>query len=642
MEQDFKYQAGDRLDGFIIAEPIFSGALSEVYRAIDTLTQQTVAMKIPSMDIINHRLVYYHYQNETHVLAGIRHRNIIRLLGRNQTTAYNVFEYIPGMDLRKRMHSQKWMPFEKAKHYIEQIAQGLTHLHSCGIIHLDIKPENILITPADQIKIVDFGLARRLGATDVLQEDFTRPHGTPYYAAPEQLERYRDDPRTDLYSLGLVLYEMLTGRLPFEKSSDLNRVRKRLKIDPVPPRRYRAEIPQTVEEVILKSLSREIEGRYPSVADFVEALERSHAVHSGSGPPQGIEGDARPLKCELQADRSPSAAHSHGLLAALDDDAYAEAVAATALEEALARGSQVTLLSVVDGDHTDDWTRYGDAVKGDRWGRRLDQFVQEFRHYGIEPMVRIRSGSPARTIVETAEAIEADIIIVGPPRRQLFKRLFGGRTIDRILRQTARPVKIAAEPMQPSFPVDADPVTLELQDLKALDYYLVSLWVQQMNWLATFVQGVMSEPLVVEKDFTPQSPVSEWLEKIEPHPQWQGHLGWARGTNERFQSVARQMIDAVRQDRPEELRTLYLKQAIPLLCDLRSGFQKLSTSLREQSAISHYQRMHVLERSDCPLTGDTHLAVGPMRHIQAIREFFCAHPDAAPEECLEWIASERP
>ena len=226
MDDDFQYTKGDRLDDFEIVEPLYAGALAQVYKATDRLTLQTVVLKVPSLDIVNNPLVYYHFQNEARILSGIRHPSIVRLVQRDRSTAYSILEYIPGIDMRTRMDASKRLTLLKAKHYIRQIAQALDYLHNCGIIHLDIKPENIIITPMDTVKIVDFGLARRLGAPDVLQEDFTRPHGTPYYAAPEQLDHYRDDPRTDLYSLALVYYEMLTGQLPFAKSKDLKRVRR--------------------------------------------------------------------------------------------------------------------------------------------------------------------------------------------------------------------------------------------------------------------------------------------------------------------------------------------------------------------------------------------------------------------------------
>jgi eukaryotic-like serine/threonine-protein kinase len=634
MPDDFKYKPGDRLDDFVIVEPLFSGALADVYQGEDSLTGQMVAIKVPAMDIVNHPLVYYHFQNEIQVLAAIDHPLIVRLIRRDRTRAYSVFEFVPGMDLRQQMGAWGPLSLETARHYIGQIARGLSFLHGCGVIHLDIKPENIIVTPGETVKLVDFGLARQLGSPDVLGEDFTRPHGTPYYAAPEQLERYRDDPRTDLYSLGLVFYEMLTGRLPFEKSRDLNQMRRRLTADPVPPRRYRKEIPEAVETVIIKAISRKAKDRYPSMDAFVRAVE------AACGLPRPVPGPtAVPARCPIGPARALVSETPREILAAIDDNNKADDVVEAALHEALDRGGAVTLLTVVAGDDSDDWTRYGDAVRGRRWGRRIEEFTATFRNYGIEPMVRIRNGSPSEIIVETANAIRADLIIMGPPGRRLLKRLFGGRTIDRVLKQAACPVKVAtaSEPLR--FPFETDPAALDVHALKAIDYYLAALWTRELNWFAALIQGWVGPPPSAGIANIPPSPVLDWFAALEAHPLWADHLGWVHPPLHRLQAVAGQMRDAARGGQGAVLRSLYLTQALPLLCRLRTGLQKFSTALREQTAVNDYQRLGFLDQTDCPIDPDAQITGGPMRQIQAIREFFCAHPDATPHECLVQLAS---
>lgn len=477
MDQDFQFSTGHRLDNFKIVEPLYAGALAEVYRAVDTLTHRAVVIKVPSMDIINNPLVYYHFQNEVHVLDKINHPRIVRLIQRGRSTAYSVFEYISGEELRKRMNTHGIFSVSQAKHYITQSAEGLAYLHGCGIVHLDIKPENIIVTPMDTVKIVDFGLARQLGTLDVLREDFTRPHGTPYYAAPEQLERYRDDPRTDLYSLAMVFYEMLTGRLPFEKSTDLVRVRRTRKDDPVPPRQYRKDLPEEIDAFIIKALSREPENRYPTAEAFIRALALTG--------PHGISGRGKPSRHERNVIVSPSCpirplhskpgAGNRGILAAIDDNNRAEAVADAALQEALVTGAAVTLLTIVSGDGTDDWIRYADEVNGKRWGHRLEHIVQRFRRCGMEPIVRIRSGSPADIIVETAKANRAELIILGAPGKKRFKRIFRERILARVLKKAPCRVKVAEEPMPPGFPVETHPDAASEHCLRRLNEALKPL-----------------------------------------------------------------------------------------------------------------------------------------------------------------------
>ena len=351
---------------------------------------------------------------------------------------------------------------QEIRHYIVQIAQGLSYLHDCGTIHMDIKPENILITPLDTVKIIDFGLARRLGTHDVLQVDFTRPHGTPYYAAPEQLELYRNDPRTDLYSLGLVFYEMLTGVLPFERSTKIAKVRQRLKEPPMPPSRHRPDIPEKIERIILKCLARDPRQRFSSAGAFIEALEATGTEPSRREEKSGVtpgkskcQSDA--LTCSVYPTEPASMLRPYSILAAVADDDRADDVVAAALYEAITAGGGVTLLTVVQPEDDSELTRYGDAVRGKALAARLEKFVRRFRRLGIDPVVRIRPGSPADTIVDTAADIRADLIILGPSRKGLFKRIFGGGTIDRVLKKAPCRVLVARDVPAPRIPEEVDP-----------------------------------------------------------------------------------------------------------------------------------------------------------------------------------------
>ncbi len=642
MDEDFQFARGDRLDDFEIAEALYAGALAQVYRATDTLTRQTVVLKVPSLDIVNNPLVYYHFQNEVQILTGIRHPSIVRLVHRDRSTAYSIFEYIPGHDLRKRMVASKMMTLLKAKHYILQIARAVDYLHSCGIIHLDIKPENIIITPMDTVKIVDFGLARRLGDRDVLHEDFTKPHGTPYYAAPEQLERYRDDPRTDLYSLALVFFEMLTGRLPFEKSKDLKRARRRIKVDPIPPRHFRNDIPVAIDQFILQALNSEPAQRHASARDFIRALETSDETSTASESTYPNHGSVVASgTCALRSPGVQSTTYPRGIVAAIDDNDQAEMVVETALQEAVIKGATVTFLTVVSGDREDDWIRYADEVSGKKWGRRLEQFAKRFRHYGIDPVVRIRNGKPADEIIETARIAKADAIILGPSGKTLFKRLFGGRTITRVLKRAPCRVMVAQEKTPPVFPYDADPSSLTATDHQKIDYFLVALWIQQLNWLAAVVQGLLSEPLISEELHLTDNPANSWLEQISTHPQWQFLTQKVKAPLSSLDEVVAAMVSAVRSDDAFRLRSLYLNEALPLLCRLREGMQAVSTDLREQSTIVQFQRVNMLEQSLCPIDDSGQTRGGPIRQIQAIREYFCSYPDASPEQCLSWINGDR-
>ncbi|HSO18286.1 MAG TPA: bifunctional serine/threonine-protein kinase/universal stress protein [Desulfosarcina sp.] len=597
MQCEFQYEAGHRLDSFTIAEGLFCGALSEVYRGTDTLTHQPVAIKVPSLDIINNPLVYYHYQNELQVLGRNHHPGIVRLIRRDRTSPYSVFDYIDGRDLYSLMKKEGPLALDAARRFLRQIGKALSYIHDCGIIHMDIKPENVIVTRRRTVKLVDFGLARRLGSPDVLQEDFTRPHGTPYYAAPEQLERYRDDPRTDLYSLALVGYEMLTGQLPFERTRDLSRVRRRLKKKPVPPRTYRPEIPKAVEAVLLKALERDPADRYPTVEAFVVALDAAdrqephEALLSADDPP------ASQRACPVRPAPPHSEAPYRHILAALDDNDQAEAIVETALLEALNEQVAVTLLTVVDGSGDDDWSRYGDEVKGNRWGRRLEAFARRFRRFGIEPTVRIQTGSPPERIVETARRSKADLIILGVSNRAWYKRIFGGRTLDRVIKKAPCQVSIADVPLPSEFPWEAEPSTLSPEALEKIDRYLASLWTRQLNWLATFVQRLLAGE-TAESD---PDPLAGWIADLQARTQWRDVVDQARDAHRRFVQVVDQIRHARAENDLPAVGRLYRRAALPALCRLRSDLEAVSAAIRRPNTAADKRPARILEEAPCPI-----------------------------------------
>jgi nucleotide-binding universal stress UspA family protein len=473
----------------------------------------------------------------------------------------------------------------------------LSYIHDCGIIHMDIKPENVIVTHRRTVKLVDFGLARRLGSPDVLQEDFTRPHGTPYYAAPEQLERYRDDPRTDLYSLALVGYEMLTGQLPFERTRDLSRVRRRLKKNPVPPRTYRPEIPKAVEAVLLKALERDPADRYPTVEAFVVALDAADRQDTHEAALSAGDPPAAQRACPVRPAPPRGEAPYRHILAALDDNDQAEPIVETALLEALNEQVAVTLLTVVDGSSDDDWSRYGDEVKGNRWGRRLEAFARRFRRFGIEPTVRIQTGSPPERIVETARRSDADLIILGVSNRAWYKRIFAGRTLDRVIKKAPCQVRVADVPLPSEFPWEAEPSTLSPEALEKIDRYLASLWTRQLNWLATFVQRMLAGE-TAESDL---DPLAGWITDLQARTQWRDVVDRALDAHRRFAQV----VDQIRYARAENdlpaVGRLYRQAALPVLCRLRSDLEAVSAEIRRPNAAADNRPAHILEEAPCPI-----------------------------------------
>lgn len=452
MEKTF--QPGDYLDNFQIKAVLHSGAMAQIYKALDMLSGETVALKVPFGDILNNRILYYHFQNEERISPFLNHANIVRFMVGDRSRQYGIMEYIPGQDLRTLFAAKTKLPLEPALGLAIQIAEGLRYLHSQDIIHLDIKPENIMITPDNAVKILDFGLACKKSLGDLLTEDFISPHGTPYYISPEQIEGQRNDNRSDLYSLSMILYEALTGKLPFARANRLSRVRDRLKMDPVPPRHYDDRIPPSIQEIILKALARDPEDRYSSAeamkADLL-AYEKVPVTEKGMNTDKPSRwrsrfkrtfSSSKALSGHPDGDPSAKKRFPH-ILGTIVDHETSDLVIEKVKRQALVSGADVTLLTVVDEQTDSDFTKYQTAVDGERFRKRIDRYVKLLRRYDIDPVVRILEGDVAEVVAQLAQKLQADFIVLGPPRKKGLKKMFGGSTIDRLIRKAPCHVVVA-------------------------------------------------------------------------------------------------------------------------------------------------------------------------------------------------------
>jgi serine/threonine protein kinase len=267
-------EIGDIVDGFTITEKLHDGAAACLFKAKDSFdSSRAVVLKIPRDNILNQPDLFYHYQNEESISRYLNHHNVVRYLARKTSRLYLVQEHIEGVDLKTILQRKGKLDHHVALHICLKICAALKYLHGKSIIHLDLKPENIMIQPDDEVKIIDFGLARHLGLPDIIGDDFSEPQGTPYYISPEQLCSKRDSEQSDIYSLGLIFYEMVTGKLPFEKSDKLSRVQMRLKKKPVPPRYYVKELHPGLQQIILRMLEPDLEKRYSAIGDVVADLD---------------------------------------------------------------------------------------------------------------------------------------------------------------------------------------------------------------------------------------------------------------------------------------------------------------------------------------------------------------------------------
>jgi len=278
-----RYQVGQTVnDRYEILEALGQGGMNDAYRAHDRITGRIVVLKIPFTSLIGDPATYSRYQRELEIGKRLHHPNIQQLLDEGRlddgVAPYLVLEYVDGTLLREYLRQHAPLPVDEAIRITLQLADELQYCHEHGVVHRDLKPENILIQPDGTVKLVDFGIALLQGARRLTFRRLTTGFGTPDYMAPEQVQGDRGDARTDIYALAVILYEMLTGDVPYHGDSPLAVMSQRVTTDAPLLRRTRADLPPQVEAVVWRALRREPSDRYASMADLQRDLKHLEAV----------------------------------------------------------------------------------------------------------------------------------------------------------------------------------------------------------------------------------------------------------------------------------------------------------------------------------------------------------------------------
>jgi len=270
---------GDKLDQFQLSQLIARSGMASIFKAIDTETGQTVALKIPHMQFESDVVFYERFRREEEIGQKLDHPNLTKVLRpRNKSRMYVAMEFVEGKSLRQILQEEGKLPPARAIAIARQICEAIAYLHEQGVVHRDLKPENIVLTPSGSIKILDFGIALDQSARRLTWYKLSATVGTPDYIAPEQVAGKRGDARTDVYAVGTILYEMLTGHLPFTADNPLALMAAKTKEDPRPPSYYLPDIDPAIEGIILRSLERSPRDRQNSAKDLLEELRNPAAV----------------------------------------------------------------------------------------------------------------------------------------------------------------------------------------------------------------------------------------------------------------------------------------------------------------------------------------------------------------------------
>lgn len=259
-------------DRYEILELIGSGGMANVYKARCHRLNRLVAVKILKSDLADNADFRRRFRDESRAVAQLSHANIVSVydVSTSGETEYIVMELIDGITLKQYMERRGRMDWREALHFISQIMRGLSHAHSRGIIHRDIKPQNIMVLRDGSVKVADFGIACLADSAQTLTQEAL---GSVHYISPEQARGDRPDARSDIYSSGVVLYEMLTGRLPFEGESAVSVAIQHLSSIPLAPREINPDIPEQLELICMKAMAPDLEHRYQSADAMIADLE---------------------------------------------------------------------------------------------------------------------------------------------------------------------------------------------------------------------------------------------------------------------------------------------------------------------------------------------------------------------------------
>jgi serine/threonine protein kinase len=272
-------EPGNVLDHYRIDAVVARSGMSTLYRATDQLNGRQVALKVPHPEMEADPVLLERFKREEEIGQLLDHPGVVKTFdGEARSRVYMVIEWVDGRLLRTILNEEKALPIERALKIAISICDALDYMHKHGIVHRDLKPENVMVDDNDAIKLIDFGIAMKEDARRLTFVNLSAALGTPDYISPEQVRGQRGDQRSDIYALGIMLYEMLTGRVPFVGPNPLAAMNERVLMDPPPPRELNGEISPELEEILYRALERDPRHRYATAHEMIWDLEHQEQV----------------------------------------------------------------------------------------------------------------------------------------------------------------------------------------------------------------------------------------------------------------------------------------------------------------------------------------------------------------------------
>src|SRR5579884_2082536 len=276
---------GDLLDHYRIEGVAARSGMASIFRATDLNNGRQVAIKVPHPEMEADPVLYDRFHREAEIGAKMDHPGVMKVFPEDgRSDVYMVMEWVEGRLLRSILSDAGKLPPERAIRLTLAIADALDYIHTHGVVHRDLKPENIMVDSNDNVKLIDFGIAGREGSRRLTFAKLSQVMGTPDYISPEQVKGKRGDGRSDIYALGVMFYEMLTGKVPFQGPNAFAIMNDRLLNNPVPPREIDPTVSPELQEIIYRALERDPKNRYATAREFARDLEHPDEVGVAERP----------------------------------------------------------------------------------------------------------------------------------------------------------------------------------------------------------------------------------------------------------------------------------------------------------------------------------------------------------------------